>query len=729
MIRGDGRLISKAMPTLHLPQSNQESTSNNFIKYSQRLRIEQDHQEASTSKAFINTIVQHPSDISGTACTTENSNVANVLRPRPKKRNTNLKTKKIEEDYDGIGLSKLSETPFKNKYNNITKKLRKEYKGNSYHKQLRLFHINLYSGSPSAYKIFQYYFSLPSPQKLKNTTINLPPGINENFLKLIGMQLKELPATAKYITVYFYEMPLKKNLYYDIRQDAIFGFQNMNGTRSTEIANSVLIIKFKGCFHMYEQLIGYGLVNSSYDLFHVSEWLKATIQFLLHYDFVVCSVVANQTTNMSDLAKLEGVTPMSPFITVDNKKILFLFDIPHLMLGVRDILLKKDISYEGNKLASWNHVVQFYNNDTSRNIKLAPKLTIHHIDPPLSERKKVKLMKQVFSYSVATGIAAGTETGIQAPEALKTADFIFKMNYLYDVLCSNIYKGDEHQHKCLIDAYSLFSEVINTNNGIYQPDEIDCIQGMLMSIKAVLEMHKYFVLAGINAFPMKKFHLNPEVLFSKLDSKRILKKKTDQMTAIQFIRSFSKLALEHLLNNNRLKNGIANLESLISDEENNVENHFTLLEEYFINNVAPLKIQTKNHRKVGPNFEDIYKFLLNKSLTVHNECETLKTYIGKSNKVINDINYDGQFMSSAFKYVLEPPKNFREYVDQCEKCFNSDFNRLALLDNVGATLLEKMNVITPVVPCPCFPLDYLNKLFLRLRIYQTLKSILNNLKN
>jgi len=51
------------------------------------------------------------------------------------------------------------------------------------------------------------------------------------------------------------------------------------------------------------------------------------------------------------------------------------------MKRTRDNLLKYNIEFGVNKVASWTHIIEFYTKNSQQWIKLAPKLTKNHIEP------------------------------------------------------------------------------------------------------------------------------------------------------------------------------------------------------------------------------------------------------------------------------------------------------------------------------------------------------------
>lgn len=68
-------------------------------------------------------------------------------------------------------------------------------------------------------------------------------------------------------------------------------------------------------------------------------------------------------------------------IEIAGHKLNVIYDPPHLLKGIRNNFLNKDIYFDG-KLARWNDIVKVYNMDcTLGDIRLLKNLTDEHILP------------------------------------------------------------------------------------------------------------------------------------------------------------------------------------------------------------------------------------------------------------------------------------------------------------------------------------------------------------
>lgn len=96
---------------------------------------------------------------------------------------------------------------------------------------------------------------------------------------------------------------------------------------------------------------------------------------------------------------------------MDGQKIIILYDPPHLLNGIRNNFLQKDIEINENKLnmkeiASWDIIETAYELDITTNIlnRQLKKLTDQHIKRNRIKKMKVKLAAQVFSATLSAFI-------------------------------------------------------------------------------------------------------------------------------------------------------------------------------------------------------------------------------------------------------------------------------------------------------------------------------------
>lgn len=94
---------------------------------------------------------------------------------------------------------------------------------------------------------------------------------------------------------------------------------------------------------------------------------------------------------------------------IESREIIPVYDYVHLLKGVRNNLLTKDLdtditnkSINEIKYASWDHVILTYEIDKLCFMKRQlPKITKKHVDPKLISKMKVKYAAEIFSNTVS----------------------------------------------------------------------------------------------------------------------------------------------------------------------------------------------------------------------------------------------------------------------------------------------------------------------------------------
>lgn len=202
-------------------------------------------------------------------------------------------------------------------------------------------------------------------------------------------------------------------------------------------------------------------------------------------------VICDQGATNRSMADRMGITEEAPFFMHNSSRIYFMFDPPHLLKSLRNNLSKYDFTVN-NQAVSWKYVVELYKRDQLEKIKLVPKLSDAHVFLPAFSKMKVKLATQVFSHSVACGINLLSSIGKLPPEAVHTAQFIEKINNMFDACnCSfggtialrrKMTKSSDH---CRVLQQSR--DLLRATQVLCPPGtKIFCIRGWLISISALL---------------------------------------------------------------------------------------------------------------------------------------------------------------------------------------------------------------------------------------------------
>lgn len=182
----------------------------------------------------------------------------------------------------------------------------------------------------------------------------------------------------------------------------------------------------------------------------------------------VVAVVSDMGGNFVAAANQLGVTAEKPYFFVNGKKIFYLNDVPHLIKAVRNNLITHDY-VRGDERVCWGYLLKMQEINKSRNFAFASRVTDAHVKFNNKTKMRVKYAAQLFSNSVYAALMSLMNPSIAAgkdllpPQAKYTAEFVKKMNDLFDLLNASIkaraYRGTPEQDQLLEDCYLYFSTV------------------------------------------------------------------------------------------------------------------------------------------------------------------------------------------------------------------------------------------------------------------------------
>ncbi|CAH2088734.1 unnamed protein product [Euphydryas editha] len=248
----------------------------------------------------------------------------------------------------------------------------------------------------------------------------------------------------KLCTLMFDEMAITPHFDYNRKKDKITRFVNYEGNSIRKIADHVLVFMIRGIVKNSKQPIHYAFCTPKEILACL---IKNIIQELNRRGFIVLALVCDQgTSNTSainylieetrvDYLKRNEILKHSVF-EVEGKCVIPLYDVPHLLKGLRNNLITKNLKYtmDGQeKLAKWEHIKTLYENSpTYKGLKLIKKLTENHCNKDKIPKMKVKYASQLFSQTVGKTMGYLAENGTLSEDAKDTADLIIFVDNLFD---------------------------------------------------------------------------------------------------------------------------------------------------------------------------------------------------------------------------------------------------------------------------------------------------------
>lgn len=235
-----------------------------------------------------------------------------------------------------------------------------------------------------------------------------------------------MPEHHKYCVLSFDEMAIGPGVSYDKKKDILMGLVSDGHTSTTEFCDHALVFMLRGAVKKFKQPLAYYFCHGSTKTVQLKAQIETVIKKVQETGLQVIATVCDQgASNIAAVNQLVRQTRekylrtsqeiREDFFEIQDEKIYPIFDPPHLIKGIRNNLITKNLKYVmGGKVcvAKWEHIVALYNRSPGyKGVKLVPKLTAQHVLPDYIPKMRVKHCTQVFSKSV--GVALGYMAGMR----------------------------------------------------------------------------------------------------------------------------------------------------------------------------------------------------------------------------------------------------------------------------------------------------------------------------
>lgn len=622
-------------------------------------------------------------------------------------------------------------------------KLKLHATGNRYSPKYKQFCINLYYTSPQAYKLLKQALCLPNVATLGKQSLPISTEVNEHLMATLEVKVNNMSNSEKVCSVVVDAISLKTNLFYNISLDKIIGLQEVNGVQTPVLAKNALVVMIRGIFGNWKQPIGFALLAECKNSEDISIWIEQLLEKLIDVGLDIRTFVSDLGSDLICEERRSTITTEKPYFFINNRKIYYINDALHLIKSLRSNLMSSDFHYQGS-VAKFEHIMQFYDIEKHKSLKLAPKLTESHINPTNFEKTKVHYATELLSNTVATAISCYIDFQAINESAKETVTFIKLINDLFDILNSSsvhstceyqqAFSGSATQITFMNEMLDFFKSLIliNSTTGRDVTSTAKFIKGFQITITSILLLFDDLRLEGYNN--LLTIRLNQDVTDIFFGQVRSNKKKP---TSRQFMSAFRKIFFTNIIKSGKqgkcsddLSQLLVNTErlGLMLGSETLDENMLGPKDCNEINlesNTPP--ISSSDYSKIevpeqnGLRYISVY--LLSKCVKVHADCQLLKVYVypedkvNSANMVIDGANED----YSDDSQNINPPDDFLNFVEEMEKHYQMFFNNYRMNCKIAQSIFDTMNGIAYVPPCACFPINYVKKLFIRIRIYITIK--------
>lgn len=252
--------------------------------------------------------------------------------------------------------------------------------------------------------------------------IPISPGISDFIFTNLTSAAASLKTREKICILMFDEISLQPGIYLNAHINDFEGFEDYGDRRSTDIANYAQVYMLKGIASDWKQPISFTFFKGPTKVADLVRILKKNIQKCLECGFQVVATVSDQGSNnqaavnflMKNSVKDYDYECMK-YYYINYKKIVHLYDTPHLLKGIRNNLLKYDLVWNKDGVqhtARWSDIEKAYQIDRGcGELRAMPKLTDHHIHRSKIRKMKVSSASQILSHTVASTINLSALTG------------------------------------------------------------------------------------------------------------------------------------------------------------------------------------------------------------------------------------------------------------------------------------------------------------------------------
>lgn len=225
----------------------------------------------------------------------------------------------------------------------------------------KVFASSLFKQSGKEYSTLSEVFALPSRisiMDLLKKKILFGTGINSRIFEHLKGAVKTLKNKLdRYCTVIFDEVSISAALQFNESDGNVIGFEDLGlNNRSSKFGDKALVFMVRGIRKKYKQPVAFYLTNSSMNSITLSNIIKDVIKAVQSTGLTVISTVCDQASinvtainivcQESNIKYLKEGREIYKFgFEINDKEIIPLFDVPHLLKGLRNNLLTKDLNF------------------------------------------------------------------------------------------------------------------------------------------------------------------------------------------------------------------------------------------------------------------------------------------------------------------------------------------------------------------------------------------------
>uniref|UniRef100_A0A2A4K3V7 Transposable element P transposase n=1 Tax=Heliothis virescens TaxID=7102 RepID=A0A2A4K3V7_HELVI len=479
---------------------------------------------------------------------------------------------------------------------------------------------------------------------------------------------------------------LKSSLFYNISLDKIIGLQEVNGVQSPILARQAVVVIIRGIFGNWQQPIGFALLGDCNNSGDISRWIEQLMERLIDVGLDIRTFISDLESDLLSEDKKKLISTERPYFFINNRKIFYIVDSLHLIKSLRNNLMGNDFHFHGS-VAKYEHILQFYESEKNKSLKLAPKLSESHIKPSNFEKNQVRYATELLSHTVATAISCYIDFQAINGAAQDTVKLIKIINDLFDILNSSTahstceyqqaFCGSATQITFMNEMLEFFKslKLINSTTGRDVTSTAKFIRGYQITITSILLLFNDLTIEGYNNLLTRRLNQDvTNIFFGHVRSKR------KRASTRQFMAAFRKIFFSNIIKTGKQGKSSGDLSQLLVNTEKlgvmlsaeTEENVFEMDADCNGTNTeaSTHSISTSDYNNMelpeDNKLRYISSYLFKKCVTLHGGCEQLKQSLLLDNKN-ETIKIDGLTNRDDTDVQLSPPDNFDNFVEEMER--------------------------------------------------------------
>ncbi|XP_063361838.1 uncharacterized protein LOC134650837 [Cydia amplana] len=451
----------------------------------------------------------------------------------------------------------------------------KKRKGRRFTDEEKMISLAIMKQSPKGYRFLQQIFILPSRNTLNKltSTLNVQPGINVQIFDAIKDQVKNWTENKKYCSIIFDEVKLEPGLDYQKGMDHINGFVHLN-KKTNNFADHALAFMVRGAIHKWQQPVAYYFCEGATKNEELRVILKTLIGAVIDTGLIPVAVISDQGQSFQSALKglmeetrsdqIKAGNPTDDVITLKGHDINVIYDPPHLIKGIRNNFLTKNMKFEGS-VCKWSDIVDVYQTDCEHaESRLLHKLNDTHVIPDKINKMKVKTCTRVLSNTMAAALSYTSKfshysDGRKVSDTIKnTSKAVSFFDELFDscngATLNDKEAGGKSLKKAVTDGsqhHEFWRQAIKKLETIRFIDErrgevsVPSVKNWIITLKSYIRLWQFFKNKNIKIMRPRYFNSDPiENFFGQV---RAYNYRNNDPTCHSFINTFKSLLITRFI--------------------------------------------------------------------------------------------------------------------------------------------------------------------------------------